>query len=152
MLRTVLVMGKADGGLRKELQKGLPKPEWLWTPIETGGTHGGVPDSYFVNRMNKIDGWVECKATDGWAVKFESHQVQWLMLRAAAGVLCRVAVRGRGVGSGGGRGDSLWIYRGQHAELLDIGDLRTVEPLYVGYGSPREWDWVAIREALILSV
>lgn len=149
-------MSKADDGLRKVLQKHLPKPLWDWTVIETGATHQGVPDSYYTCRSNagvpgRPDGWVECKATDGWAVKVEPHQVGWLQRHAAAGVRCTVATRARGVGSAAGHGDGLWLTQGAAAaELQDRGlQLDGQHVLGVWYGPPASWDWSAIRDILL---
>src|SRR5690606_34757740 len=75
----------ADDGLRKILAKYLPKPIWHWTPIETGGTANGVPDTYWVSPGQERHGWLECKATTGWAVHVEPHQISWMDRAVAAG-------------------------------------------------------------------
>lgn len=144
-------MAKADGGLRKVFQKYLPKPDWLWTPVETGGTQNGVPDSYYANRKERFHGWLECKKTDGWAVKFESHQLSWMERHADAGVHVWVAIRGLGVGSGGGLGDSLWLAPATAADAISLYGLNGVprDSFYgVWFGPPKDWDWKAIAHAL----
>lgn len=165
-------MSKADDGLRSILQKFLPKPEWDWTVIETGSTHQGVPDSYYTHRERELidvsildpriraktsgipgrpDGWVECKATDGWAVKVEPHQVRWLMRHAAAGVRCTVAVRARGVHSSRGTGDALWIVQGGAADILQAEGLKlpAEHVLLTCFGPPESWDWRAVGALLL---
>lgn len=165
-------MSKADDGLRAILQKFLPKPDWDWTVIETGSTHQGVPDSYYTHRDREVidyslmdpkvaaqlrgipgrpDGWVECKATDGWAVKVEPHQVRWLKRHAAAGVRCTLAVRARGVHSSRGTGDSLWVVQGGAAEYLQAEGLQ-LDPSHVlgaWFGPPESWDWRAVGSLLL---
>lgn len=144
-------MGKADGGLRKVFQTFLPKPDWKWSPIETGGTHNGVPDSFFAHTKLKVNGWVECKATDGWAVKFEPHQLAWIPTHVAAGVSVWVAIYARGVGSGGGKGSALWLAAGHLADVISRTGLNGIpKESYEGiwYGAPRTWDWKKIGEIL----
>ena len=143
-------MSQADDGLRALLQRYLPKPEWRWTPVESGGTHGGIPDSYYLHRLARADGWAECKRTSGWMVEMRPHQVQFLQTHAAAGVRCHVAVRARGTGSSRGKGDSLWLVRGAAAgELLEHGlRLDPAHVVGVWYGPPATWGWDAVAAAL----
>lgn len=143
-------MSKADGGLRKEIQRHLPKPEWHWTPIESGGTHGGIPDSHYVNTKERAAGWVESKKTDGWAVEVRPHQSQWIKIHTAAGVRCFFAIRAMGRGSSGGRGDSLWIVRGDAVDELQEHGLR-LDPMHVlavWQGPPASWNWDALAALL----
>lgn len=137
---------KADDGLRKILHTNLPRPSWLWTPIETGGTISGVPDSHFVHVGRMVSGWVESKATDGWAVEVRPHQVSWTVPRVAAGERVTIAVRAKGKGSANGHGDSLWLIRGSAvAELQELGlKLPGEAVLGIWYGAPRYWDWNAV--------
>lgn len=144
-------MSKADDGLRALLQKHLPRPTWLWTPVETGGTISGVPDSHYVNVERRVSGWVECKKTDGWAVEVRPHQVSWIRPRVAGGERVTIAVRARGTGSATGRGDSLWLIRGSAvAELQEkgLGLLPDWALLGRWYGGPRTWDWEEIARIL----
>lgn len=145
-------MGRADDGLRKEIQKGLPKPDWEWTVVETGGTTDGVPDSHWAHPTSRTSGWIECKATDGWAVEVRPHQAGWISRHVRAGVRCVVAVRARGAGSSGGAGDSLWLVRGSAVkELQELGlrDLPEWAVLGKWCGPPRSWDWGAVGRILI---
>lgn len=144
-------MTHADDGLRALLRRHLPPPEWEWTPVETGATVSGVPDSHWCHRTRHLSGWVEHKATDGWAVEVRPHQVGWARRHAAAGVRVVFAVRARGVGSSGGAGDSLWLVRGSAApELQELG-LRLPEWAVLGVwrGTPRSWDWGAVARILL---
>lgn len=145
-------MAKIDGGLRKEFQKHLPRSRgFQWTVVETGGTHNGVPDTYWAHESG-VQGWVECKKTDGWAVDVRPHQVGWLVSHARLGVPVTVAVRASGVGSSEGRGDSLWLVHGSAAELLQDVGLRLDRPAVLGrwLGPPRSWDWNEIGRLLLL--
>ncbi len=144
-------MSKADGGLRKELTRWLPKPDWEWTAIETGGTLAGVPDSFWVNKTVRVSGWVECKHTDGWAVEVRPHQVGWCSRHAAAGVRVTIAIRAQGKGSSGGAGDSLWLVRGSAVkELQELGleGLPSWAVLGMWKGPPRSWEWAEIGAIL----
>lgn len=145
-------MRKADDGLRALIINRLKKPDWHLTPIETGGTSDGVPDLHYLHRPSRAAGWLECKSTSGWAVKVEPHQVKWLTVHEAAGVRCSLAVRARGVGSGGPQREALWLLHGSCAGLLAEGGLRAVQSagLVTGiwYGPPAAWDWRAIGEYL----
>jgi len=147
-------VGVADGGLRAEVQRWLRKPDWMWTPIETGGTHSGVPDSYWTHPASRTSGWVEHKATDGWAVEVRPHQAGWIGRHVRAGVRVHIAVRARGVGSSGGAGDSLWLIRGSAvSELQELGleRLPSWAVLGVWRGPPREWAWAEIAAELTRS-
>lgn len=146
-------MSKADDGLRALLQKHLPRSRYLWTVVETGGTHSGVPDSYYVDREGDgAMGWIESKATDGWAVEVRPHQVAWIRTHVEAGVRVLVAVRARGKGSSNGLGDALWIIKGNGIEALQEQGLRLAEEhvLLRCYGAPRSWDWLAVTHCLTL--
>jgi hypothetical protein len=138
---------KADDGLRKLLHTHLPRSAgFLWTAVETGGTHNGVPDSHWVNANTRSSGWIESKATDGWAVEVRPHQVSWIVPRVAAGERVTIAIRAKGKGSADGRGDSLWLVRGSAVkELQELGlKLPGWAILGIWYGPPKEWDWAAV--------
>lgn len=140
-------MGKADDGLRAVIQKHLiPRSRWLFTVLETGGTHNGVPDTHWVDAQSQTEGWIETKATTGWSVEVRPHQVSWIAPRVAAGVRVVVAVRARGVGSANGKGDALWLIQGAAVKELQEHGLRLPEEYVLGrwYGDPRTWDWGAV--------
>jgi hypothetical protein len=145
-------MGIADDGLRKIVQHHMPKATgWLWTPIETGATHAGVPDSFWAHEETKTHGWVEHKATGGWAVTVRPHQVAWMELYARAGVHCVFMIRAHGAGSAEGQGDALWVVAGSAARQLAEGGLENLpRPLVLGYwpGPPAEWDWRIVKRIL----
>lgn len=148
-------MSNADDGLRAILRKYLRMPDWLWTPIETS-TISGAPDSYWAHGPSGLSGWVECKATQGWAVNFRPHQLAWLKSHSAAGVRCAVAIRAKGKGSGGSAGEALWLVRGAAAPALAAGGLKPLGGLpgtgadLLGRwgGPPAAWDWAAVAAAL----
>lgn len=145
-------MSKADDGLRALLKKHLPrKSGFIWTFLETGGTHSGVPDSYWAHPEDRTSGWIECKATKGWAVEVRPHQVAWCTQHYAAGVRTHVAVRARGQGSAAGHGDSLWLLRGDCLAALEELGLEALPHEYVlgrWYGDPRTWDWATVGRLL----
>jgi hypothetical protein len=145
-------MPVADSGLRKVVQQHLKKSNgWLWTPIETAGTHQGVPDSFWAHDESRTCGWVEHKATEGWMVKIRPLQVAWIERHAHVGVHCTIMVRAKGVGSSGGRGDSLWVLAGIFArDLVDHGLNNMPRRSILGYwaGPPAEWNWRAIQQIL----
>lgn len=144
-------MRKADDGLRKLIHDKLPRSAgFVWTPIETGGTIAGVPDSFWAHESLK-SGWLESKATDGWAVDVRPHQVSWVRSNIAMGVHVLIAVRAKGKGSSDGRGDSLWVIRGSAiVDLQDYG-LKLPESAVLGrwYGGPRSWDMERVKGLLL---
>lgn len=148
-------MAKADGGLRKLFFDKLPRPDFDWTPIETGGVTSGVPDSYYtvVSPEVRTSGWVECKKTDGWTLEIRPHQAGWLKRHVRAGVRCLLAVRAYGQGSTNGTGDALWLLRCDDVdELLEKGlKCRGELVLGVWYGPPKTWDWKMVRNHLLFS-
>lgn len=143
-------MSKADDGLRKLFQTHLPRPSWLWTPLETGGTHNGVPDSHYRHTVTRASGFLEVKATEGWAVTVRPHQVSWIRSHVDAGERVLVGVRARGAGSANGLGDALWLLHGDCIEELQEHGLKLPESFVLGrwYGGPRTWDWAAITRLL----
>lgn len=144
-------MSGIDGGVRKLLRDNLPKPDWRWTPVESGGTHGGIPDSFWAHAPSRTSGWVECKKTLGWSVELRPHQLAWLKNHTEAGVRCAIAVRALGAGSSDGTGDSLWLVRGEAADRLAELGLQKIAPedvLIRCVGSPRSWDWAGVALSL----
>lgn len=145
-------MSKADDGLRALFTKNLPGDVWECTPIETGGTVSGVPDTFWKCKDPQASGWTEHKATTGWAVGVRPHQIGWIGRHVAAGVRVTVAVRARGIGSAAGHGDSLWLLRGEcinHLAQYGLRDLPEAWILGRWYGGPRSWDWGVVARALV---
>jgi hypothetical protein len=125
-----------DGGLRQLWRTHLKTAQW--TPIETGGTAGGVPDSEYCFPTGR-QGWIENKRTLGWAVKFRPMQVGWLLRRARMGGTCFVAVRRLN-----GAEDELYLVAGRYADALQDGGLRAVTHLRWG-GGPARWNWEEVE-------
>lgn len=146
-------MRRSDDGLRAIVRKHLLPRGFVVTPVETGGTTAGVGDIYWTHEGAQARGWVECKATDGWGVEFRPHQLGFCRREVASGGRTVVAVRARGVGSGGPGRDALWVVRGSAATLLASEGLRALDghPDLLGrwYGGPRRWDWAAVAATLL---
>jgi hypothetical protein len=145
-------MTVADKGLRGIVQRNLPKASgWLWTPIETM-THAGVPDSFWAHQPTGLSGWVEHKATGGWAVSVRPHQIAWMERHAHAGVRCCFLIRASGAGSASGKGDALWAVAGAYARVLNeqgLGELPPEALLGVWTGQPTRWNWPEIQSLLL---
>lgn len=148
-----------DGGLRGLFRDNLPR--FHWQSVETGMTGRGVPDSNFCAPPG-IEGWVEFKQTEEWAVTLRPEQVGWLCRRARAGGRVFVAVRRWPAASRRREAaDELWLLAGAAArELLDYGlpggprcplDASRLPPgafLSVWPGGPARWDWDAVAVTL----
>lgn len=113
----------------------------------------GVPDLNFC--IDGVEGWVEMKQTDGWAVTLEPEQVSWLFRRHRNGGRVFVAVR-RWHDGGPRRGpacDELWLLRGQYAPDLKTLGLKwaMTSPALLGRWchGPARWDWDAVRSILV---
>lgn len=139
-----------DGGLRKEFRKHLPA--FHWQSVETGGTGQGVPDSNFC-APGGIEGWVEYKQTDGYAVTLLPEQVGWLSRRARMGGRVWIAVR-RWHNGGPKRGpavDELYLFPGGLAVAAKLGGLRAptvAQRASAWAGGPGGWDWLAVAARL----
>lgn len=136
-----------DAGLRKLMAEKLGRAQgFWWQALETGATSAGLPDSHVLH-----DGtgtlWVESKKTDGYAVKFEPHQLQWWR-KHAPWVRGFIAVRTLGVGSSGGTGDGLALFRGEYADRLSLEGVDGPPTVLRFRGSYRTWDWVRLGLAL----
>jgi len=148
-----LMRRASDDKLRTLLRRGLPPPLFDWQSVETGGTGGGVPDANFCSRG--VEGWIECKATDGWAVTIRPAQCGWILRRRRAGGRVLIAVRQRHDG-GPIRGlpvDWLYVLSGDVVRELKTGGL--LHPAVVAgtlgrwRGGPSKWDWTAVGRVLI---
>jgi hypothetical protein len=134
-----------DDDLRKLFRLHLQGAQW--TPVETGATVAGVPDSEYCFGGGR-SGWVEFKATRGWQVKKSRSlpfQVSWHEERARRGGRSFVAVRQR---LASGR-DDLYLACGTALRLLASGYRLDQTPL-LGHWSagPRCWCWREIEELL----
>lgn len=145
-----LTRQKADNGLRPEMRTHL-RPLGFWiTTIETGLVTQGVPDfNYLLD--GGIEGWVECKATDGYAIKFKPMQVGWHERRYRMGGRTWIAVRRktRGGPRQGAAVDELYMIPGCRViEARDSG-LECGHARCMGAGGPARWDWSEVRQLLI---
>ncbi len=104
-----------DGGLRSIFRNRLK--QYQWTSIETAGTASGVPDSEFCT-PNGVQGWVEYKKTDIFAVGIDSFQVAWHMRRCRYGGKSWIAVRRVPKAKKWEGMDELWLMFGDQAEAL----------------------------------
>jgi hypothetical protein len=145
--------GKPDDGLRALVHRNLP--QFHWQSVETGAISSGVPDSNYC--FQGVEGWVEMKATDGWAVTLRPEQIGWIARRVRAGGRVHVMVRRRHSG-GARRGppvDELWVIHIRHDEdirYLKLGGLRHAEKMattLVLTGGPARWLWGSVAVALL---
>lgn len=117
-----------------------------WTPVETAGTVGGVPDHNFL--VGGAEGWIENKQTHAWAVGMRPLQVGWLDRRAREGGRAFVAVRRWKRPDGA---DELWLIGAEGAKSLADSGLRGVAPPVLRgrwSGGPSSWDWSEVRRIL----
>lgn len=137
-----------DGGLRSLFRQNL-KEGFQWTSVESGTTGSGIPDSEFC--CNGESGWIEYKLTSVWAIGISAEQCAWHRARYMRGGRSFIAIRRKHNG-GPRKGppvDSLYIYSGQYASFLRSDGLKTeAEKLGYWVGSPRDWDWSAIRQII----
>lgn len=129
-----------DGDLRKLFSTRMKSAQW--TPIETGTTSQGVPDSEYCFSGGR-QGHVEHKRTLAWAVVMRPEQIGWLLRRSRLGGRCFVAVRRINRGD-----DELWLFAGVDAAKVGAGGLRAVDPLLLCTGGPDRWDWAAVERVL----
>ena len=130
-----------DGGLRKIFKDSIPGQ---WTPVETGGTMLGVPDTEYC-LAGGAQGWIEFKKCSTDAVKVRPAQVGWIERRVRMGGGIFVAVRRTRRG-----GDELVLLPGRAVRLLKTSGLTAASELAVGAwdGGPGRWDWGAIEKIL----
>jgi hypothetical protein len=131
--------------MRDRLRQGI----W-WTTIETGLVTQGVPDTNYISDGG-VEGWCECKATDGWKVKFRPMQVGWHERRYRMGGRTWIAIRRqtRGGPRQGAAVDELYLVPGCYViELRDQG-IDCGRAQFMGDGGPERWRWRDVRRALL---
>jgi hypothetical protein len=126
-----------DGGLRQVFRQKLPGH---WQSIESGSTGGGIPDSNYC--INGIEGWVEFKKTNGWAVRMRPAQVGWIFKRSLHSGRVWIGVRRKD--------DELWLVPGSMVRTLAEEGLKDLS-VDVWNGGPARWDWTAILSRLVSS-
>lgn len=124
-----------DGKLRQIFREELP--QFHWQSIESGMTGAGIPDSNFCCRG--VEGWVEFKRTEGWAVNLSPFQVGWHLRRGRAGGRTFVAVRRKKT--------QLWLVRGSLARTLAEKGLRDF-PAPSWDGGRAGWPWPEVARLL----
>lgn len=138
-----------DGDLRNIFKAHLPS--FQWSPIETGMTISGVPDSEYCS--NGYQGWIEYKATETDKIKQTTKtkfQIAWHERRARENGVSFVAVRKWHDGGPrkGNPVDEIWIFDGKDIRGLYTQGMRAV-PFIVNFGGgPSLWDWKTIRAVL----
>jgi hypothetical protein len=130
-------MTRVDYGLRSLFKEHLPRFDW--TPIESGATGGGIPDTNYCYRG--VEGWIEMKACDHWRITIRPAQVGWAERRINHGGRVWLAVRRAQF--------ELWLYPG--SALRDLTDCRLDEltPTGTWTKGPANWDWVRISRLLV---
>lgn len=147
-----------DGGLFNLFKAHWPT--WHWTRHESGAMAVGTPDCNYCAVPSGVEGWLELKKTEAWAVRVRPAQVAWVDRRARAGGRVLVAVRrlkepptamaARGVAGIKPHApvDALWVVPGGQIRALWLGGLKATRPLLVTEGGPRQWDWDALQALL----
>ena len=144
-----VIATKIDGSLRPLFKYHLPKIHW--TPIETGDTTSGVPDTN--GCIGGVEFWVEFKQTSTNKVNMRPGQIGWIHRRWRHGGRVWIAVRQRH--NGGPRlgepiDDLVMIYGGHVLELAENG-LQLELSMISGRwrGGPRRWGWSGIQALLV---
>ena len=127
-----------DGHLRQLFRTHL-RAGWDWQSVENWGVGSGVPDANFCG-PGGVEGWVEFKVAIGWQVRVAPTQVAWIGRRVRAGGRVFVAVR---------RDQSLWLFHGDRAMDLAMGDIRSVPNLGHWHDGPARWDWSEVGALLV---
>lgn len=127
----------SDGDLSRLIQRNLPQADWL--RIESGGTGRGIPD--LNGCCSGIEAWIECKATEHWAVEVWPEQVAWAERRARFGGRVFLAVRQKRT--------NLWLLNHEGARALReklhrLDQLPAGIVLYRGEGGPGRWSWATL--------
>lgn len=132
----------------KKLRRGFH-----WQSIETGGTGRGIPDDNFC--AAGVEGWLEYKWTEAWAVGLSPEQVGWHKKRILMGGRSLVAVRRQHEGGErkGEPQDQLWLCSGRYAGHLRRDGLRAEGVVWMGFweGGPTAWNWDSIRMHILTS-
>lgn len=134
---------KIDGGLRGIFREHLP--QIMWTSIETGGTGRGIADSNFLTK-DGIEGWIEFKKTEAFAVTMRPEQVGWIERRIRYGGRTWIGIRQIRKD-----GDHLHLVPGFAVRTLATEGLRSgavsvYSPSW--NGGPANWPWRDIAEWL----
>ena len=132
-----------DGGLRGLFRTQLTKRGYQFTPIETGGTTRGVPDSEYCS-SDGISGWLEYKQTKANTVQISPEQVGWVLQRNRCNGKVFIAIRKKcSIGKRRKACDELWLLHGKDAALLKEFGLscKEIKVLGIWSGGPKQWNW-----------
>lgn len=130
---------KADGGLRAIIQKYVTR--FQWSPIETGLTIPGVPDIEFCTQHG-VQGWIECKRTDGFVIGLSTFQIGWIERRARYGGRVFIAVWRKQ--------SEFWLLSPTIARTNSLAGMgpSSDKVLLFASGEPSEWPWDQISRVL----
>lgn len=130
-----------DGQLRSIFSQNLRSAQW--TPIESGLTIQGIPDSHYIF-PGGCAGWIEHKQTDGWQIKKTKSwpfQVAWISRYTRMDGRVFIAIRRKN--------DELWLVTGALIRQLADEGLRGVQgSCNVWGGGPSKWNWPEIEAVL----
>jgi hypothetical protein len=138
-----------DGDLRPLFRKHLPY--FHWTSIESGGTVSGIPDSSYCSRG--VEGFIEFKVTDGYAVTLNPYQIGWICARVRHGGRVWIGVRRRSEAGPrkGAAVDELWFFPGalaKEARLVGLRGLAKRPEVLRWSGGPSSWGWSVVADRL----
>lgn len=130
-----------DGGLRRIFREQMPDAQW--TPIETGATAPGTPDSEYCFPDGR-SGWIEFKRAQGFQVILRPLQIAWIGRRTRLGGRVHVGIRKRTA-----EADCLIIVPGSALpELTGSGFKGFGEMHWFRARTPAGWDWDRLRKML----
>lgn len=133
---------RKDGDLRNIFRDKFRA--YQWTSVETAGTSSGVPDSEFCTPEG-IQGWIEYKKTNVYAVNIRPFQVSWLDRRWRYGGKAWIAVRRIPIAEKDTGVDELWLMQGDQATALFNRGLNGVSAMCWS-GGPSNWNFQEIHE------
>jgi len=122
-------------------------PHFFFQRVESASVASGIPDLHYC--ASGAAGWLELKATSGWAVEIAPAQVAWAEAYARHGGRVFLTVR-RYCTTGPRRiaADELWLYRAPLVRTVMVGGLKAEIPTLYLTGGPSRWNWLLIEQLL----